>query len=148
MQLGAISEDMKHIGWSYVEFKNNYNTNEIIKPFEIFFINGRFPSDENLGPIAAGNIPAFIKTETPISPLRLYEKFRNTPAHDLVCTQFLAAFNIYVRGDRQLSKHAMTEFYHNLSMQALNKSDDTISLELEVIGEIVKTSINYYIKEF
>ena len=41
----------------------------------------------------------------------------------------------------------MTEFYHNLSMQALNKSDDTISLELEVIGEIVKTSINYYIKE-
>ena len=32
----------------------------------------------------------------------------------------------------------MTEFYHNLSMQALNKSDDTISLELEVIGEIVK----------
>ena len=86
MQLGAISEDMKHIGWSYVEFKNNYNTNEIIKPFEIFFINGRFPSDENLGPIAAGNIPAFIKTETPISPLRLHEKFRNTPAHDLVCT--------------------------------------------------------------
>ena len=42
----------------------------------------------------------------------------------------------------------MTEFYHNLSMQALSKSDDIIILQFEVIREFCKNKTNYYIKNF
>ena len=54
---------------------------------------------------------------------------------------FLAAFNIYLRGDRQLSKSGMTEFFHNLLMQALSKLDDIISLKFDAVSELVKTKI-------
>ena len=37
----------------------------------------------------------------------------------LVPTQFLCVLNIFLDGNRQMSKDAMTEFYHNLSMQGL-----------------------------
>ena len=43
----------------------------------------------------------------------------------LVCVYFLAVLNIHLGGEKIISKNAMSEFYHNLSMQALSKSNET-----------------------
>ena len=80
--------------------------------------------------IVAGNIPSFIKTQNPISRPFLFEKFCNSLSHGLVCAQFLAAFNIYLKGGPKLFKDAMTEFFDILSMQAFSKSDDSVFLNL------------------
>ena len=41
---------------------------------------------------------------------------------------FLAVLNIHLGGEKIISKNAMSEFYHNLSMQVLSKSNDKIFL--------------------
>lgn len=55
--------------------------------------------------------------------------------------QFLCALNNYLSGDREVSKDAMTELYHNLLMQALSKSNHEKSLDFNRTTELVK-SIN------
>ena len=52
--------------------------------------------------------------------------------------QFLAALNIHLSGDKTISKDAMREFFHNLSMQALSKSDDLILLKFDAINRLNK----------
>ena len=47
----------------------------------------------------------------------------------MVLTQFLAALNIYFKGDKLLSKNVITEFLHNLSLQALNRDDGRVQLK-------------------
>lgn len=47
--------------------------------------------------------------------------FRGRKSHSLVCTQFLCALSTYLGSDRKVSKDAMTKFYQNLLMQALDK---------------------------
>ena len=39
---------------------------------------------------------------------------------------FLAVLNIHLGGEKIIPKNAMSEFYHNVSMQALSKSNDEI----------------------
>ena len=52
--------------------------------------------------------------------------------------QFLAALNIHLSGDKTISKDAMREFFHNLSMQALSKSDDLILLKFDPVNRLNK----------
>ena len=40
---------------------------------------------------------------------------------------------MYLEGSSSLSQRVMTEFYHNLSMQALSKSNDSVRLEFIAI---------------
>ena len=54
----------------------------------------------------------------------------------LVSMHFLVALNIYFGGNRALSKDAMSEFLHNLSMPALSISDDSIVLRFDVIKKL------------
>ena len=75
-------------------------------------------------------------------PPFLCKKFRNNSSHGLVCTQFLAAFNIYIGEDPKSSKDAITEFFHYLSMQGLSKSDDSVFLKFESFTELVKDNNN------
>lgn len=42
----------------------------------------------------------------------------------------------------------MTEFFHNFLMQALSKSDDTISLKFDAISEFVKNKNTLLNKNF
>ena len=56
-----------------------------------------------------GVMPSFVKTNEVISPFDFYEKFNST--HCLVSTQFLAAFNIFIGGNKTISKNAMSEFF-------------------------------------
>ena len=52
--------------------------------------------------------------------------------------QFLAALKVHLGGDKTISKEAMSRFFHNLSMQALSKSDDLILLKFEAINKLNK----------
>ena len=49
-----------------------------------------------------------------------------------------ASLYMYLGGSPSLSQRTMTEFYHNLSLQALSKSDDSIRLEFIAIVDLVK----------
>ena len=51
------------------------------------------------------------------------------------------AEDIYLGGNIKLSKNAMTELFSNLSLHALSKSDDTISLDFTQI-ENLTSNIN------
>ena len=140
IKLDAITKDMKFNGCADINFQINYESDKIIKAHDCFYyINGRFCEDEQLISILTGDIPSFIKTQNPISP-RFYLK---TLYSD--CTQFLVAFNIYLGGDLKLSNDAMTDFFHNLSKQALSKSDDSVFLKFENFTELVK-NINILLK--
>ena len=59
----------------------------------------------------------------------------------LTSVQFLAAFNKFLGGDKEISRNAMSEFFHNLSWQALTNESDSIKIEFTAITELVK-SIN------
>ena len=76
----------------------------------------------------------------------LYEKFRSTDALGLVTTQFLASLNAYFGRDINISKDAMTEFYHNLSMQTpLSVSNHSVQMNFASITNLVK-NINILIQ--
>ena len=55
---------------------------------------------------------------------------------NLVSIQFLAALNIYLAGSAKNSKDAMSEFFHNLSLQALSIEDDRIHITFEAMNKI------------
>ena len=80
------------------------------------------------------DIPNFVKAETPLSPIDLYQKFKATDAKALASIQAIAALNIHLGGD--ISKKALTEFLHNLTFQALNIENDDILLSLEHVGNL------------
>ena len=120
--------------------KSIENPKELLNFFSQFFFKmGRFPGCENLAIVPMGVMPSFVKTNEVISPFDLYEKFNSTSAHGLVLTQFLAAFNIFIGGDKTISKNAMSEFFHNLSMQALSRDDDRINIKFDTIEELNKS---------
>ena len=45
---------------------------------------------------------------------------------------------MYLGGSLSVSQRTMTEFYYNLSMQALSKSDDSVRLEFIIIVDLIK----------
>ena len=71
-----------------------------MKAFDFFYyINGRFPTNNDLITALDGDIPDFIKIKLPgqkISPHRLYEMFRSKKSHVPVSTQFLSALDIFL----------------------------------------------------
>ena len=75
----------------------------------------------------------------------LCERLRGGKSHGLVCTQFLCALNIQLGGDPNLSKDAMSEFYYNLLMQALSKSNHKILLNISETSDLAM-NINYIIQ--
>ena len=49
-----------------------------------------------------------------------------------------------MRRDKTISKDALSEFFHNLSMQALSKSDDSILFKFDTINRLNK-SLNSFL---
>ena len=60
--------------------------------------------------VPQAQIPPFIKAQTPLSPIDLYQNFKATDARALVSIQALAASNIHLRGDKKISKNALSEW--------------------------------------
>ena len=106
-----------------------------------FYKTGRFPGNQRLISIPRGRIPSFINSEDVISPRYLYERYLSRDMSGLVGVQFLAALNKYLGGDKEISRNAMSEFFHNLSWQALAADNDGVLLQFDGIGELTH-SIN------
>ena len=104
---------------------------------EFYFHKGRFPGSQELIMVPQAQIPPFIKAQMPLSPIDLYQNFKATDARALVSIQALAALNIYLGGDKTISKNALSEFLHNLSFQALSKKADDIYLNFNNVSELI-----------
>ena len=61
------------------------------------------------------------------------EKFQSGPSYGLAVVQFLAVLNIYFGGDKRLSHNIMSEFFHNMSLQALTIDDDNVKIEFDAV---------------
>ena len=68
-------------------------------------------------------------------------KYLEVLEHGLVSIQFLVALNLFLEGKGKILKDALTEVYHNLSLQALSVKETGIKLEFEKITQLA-TEIN------
>ena len=91
-------------------------------------------------------MPIFVNSKDWISPRALYETLVGRDMQGLVSVQFLAAFNKFLGGDKEISRNAMSESFHNLPWHALTKDNDSIKIEFEAITELVK-SINHLLQK-
>ena len=55
----------------------------------------------------------------------------------LVSIQALATLNIYLGGNAEISRQALTEFLHNMSHQALNKDNDNVFIQFDRTAELI-----------
>ena len=113
---------------------------DILKIFNKFYFKmGRFPGNHfDLVIVPPGVKPSFVKTRDEISPSEINEKFQSGPSYGLAAVQFLAAMNIYFGGEKKLSQNVMSEFFHNMSLQALTIDDDNVKIEFDAISELNK----------
>ena len=124
---------------SHVEFMKVFN--------RFYFKIGRFPGNHvDLIVVPPGVKPSFVKTYDQISPTEINEKFQSGPSYGLAAVQFLAALNVYFGGDKKLSQNVMSEFFHNLSLQALTIDDDSIEITFDEIIELNK-ELKSFIRE-
>ena len=113
---------------------------------DFYYETGRFPGRSTLIAVPRANMPSFINSEGYLSLHALYECYVGRDMQGLVSVQFLAAFNRFLGGDSEVSRNAMSEFFHNLSWQALTNDNDSKQLEFTAITELVK-SINCLIQK-
>ena len=104
---------------------------------ESFQHHGRFPGSQYLIVVPRPEIPYFIKTDKIISTNQLFEKFSISDVRGLVLIQALAALNIYLGGNAEISRQALTEFLHNMSHQALNKDNDNVFIQFDRTAELI-----------
>ena len=144
----VIKDDLNIHLYSNIDLKNEQSPAEIFKLFDKFFFKfGRFWTVNTLAIVPTGVVPSFVKTNDILSLFNLYENFNSIDAHGLVCVQILAALNVFLGGDKIISKNAMSEFFHNLSMQALNEMEDRVKLKFDAKNDLNKSIDNLLITE-
>ena len=135
-----LQNDLRLNLYSNIDLKNEVNTREILETFDrFFFAFGRFPAINELMIFPTGDETIFVKSIDVIFLSELYKRFNSGDTRGLVCIHFLATLNFHLGGDKMISKHAMSEFFHNLSMQALSKSDDTIVFKFDARNRLNKS---------
>ena len=140
-ELDEIYRDLQ-LNYFLIDFNNEKNEEEIMSAYSYFYYTlGRFPGNTDLVIIPKPDTPGFIKTNKIISPNQLYEKFRGTDTKGLVSVQVVAALNMHLVGDTNLYRKTMTKFLHNMSMQNLNRENDSILLDFEKITDLVSNII-------
>ena len=65
------------------------------------------------------------------------KKIAGTNAKELVSFQALAALNIHLGGDKDVSKKALTEYLCNLTFQALSKENDNVLMSFDSLNDLV-----------
>ena len=123
-----MKDDLRLNMFSDIDLKSEHNTKEIFETFDrFFFAFGRFPAMNELTVVPTGDVPSFVQSSDVIGE-----------TGGLVCVHFLAALNVHLGGDKMVSKTARSQFFHNLPMQALSKSDDTIVIKFNAINRLNK----------
>ena len=121
-ELDEIDRDLEH-NYFFIYFDNLTNQEEIMNAYSYFYHRlGRFPGRQDLIIIPKPDIPHFIKTDEIISPNQLYEKFKGSDAKGLVSVQVLAALNIYLGSNVELTfkgdyDRVLAQFIHAGSEQ-------------------------------
>ena len=140
-ELIDIDKDLRQ-NFYFIDFYNEYNDDEIIGAYSyLFHILSHFSGRQDLIIIPKPEIPPFIRTQEVISPNQLCKTFYDTDARGLVSVEMLAGLNIFLGGDPEKSRKTMTEFLHNMSMQALSKSNVKILLEFDKIVDLTTNLI-------
>ena len=132
--LEKMQDDLKFNLYSNIDFKNELNTRETLQTFDRFFFC--IWKINKLIIVPTGNVPSFVKSSGIISPSELYKRFKSGETRELVCIHFLAALTVHLGGEKMISKNTLSEFFHNLSMQGLSKSDDTIVIKFDAINRV------------
>ena len=150
--LEEIEDDLSREIFYNKKIKEITNHTEFLqKMSQFFYKTGRFPGSVEMAIIPRGVTPSFVKENQLINPFDLYEKFQFTDSHGLVSVQFLAALNVFVGGNKNTSKNAMSEFFSNLTLQALSIEDDRIEIkfdEIEKLNKELKEAFLYEKKSF
>ena len=134
-----MEEDLANHRIFYGRLKKVESQTDLLMIFSNFYFKtGRFPGFFELINVPPGENPPFIEKHDKISPFEINEKFSNTDAYGLASVQFLAILNVFFGGDKLLSKNVMSEFLHNLSLQALTIDDDKIEMQFYEIEELSK----------
>ena len=134
-----MEDDLANHRIFYKRLKKVESQKDLLMIFSNFYFKtGRFPGFFELINVPPGENPDFIEKHDKISPFEINEKFSNTDAYGLASVQFLAILNVFFGGDKILSKNVMSEFLHNLSLQALTIDDDKIEMQFYEIEELSK----------
>ena len=142
-----IDTDLTNHNYFTWDPNETFVKNRILATYRDFYYEtGRFPGRNSLIPVPMANIPLFVNSRDWISPRSLYETCVGRDMQGLKSAQFLAAFNKFLGGDKEISRNAMSEFFHNLSWQALTNENDSIKIEFAAITELVK-SINLLLQK-
>ena len=126
------------------------SSNELLTIFSNFYFKtGRFPGVHQLLSVPPGVNPTFIEKHDRLSPFDINDKFQNTSLYGLASVQFLSALNVFFGGDKNLSQNVMSEYLHNLSLQALTIDDDKYEIqfyEVEELNRNLKRLMRDYIR--
>ena len=100
--------------------QNVETATELLMLFDFFyFVIGRFPTTGVHTFIQRADSPMEVNSEE-LNIKKLYEKFRTTNSYALVSSQFLAALNIFLGDDPELSRRFLREFYQNMTVSTLS----------------------------
>ena len=94
---------------------------ELLMLFDYFyFINGRFPTTNEHTFVPRAKLPLKVNGEE-LNIKKLYEKFRGSDSHSIVCSQFLAALFLLFNGvSEEKASNFLFEFYQNMTVGALS----------------------------
>ena len=110
-----------------------------------YYKYGRFPGSQKFVSIPQVNIPIFLKTGMPISPVDLHKKFAGIDAKALVSIHALAALHIHFGGNKYISQAALREYLKNLTCQALSKENDEIFMSFNDIGLLPNSLLEQFV---
>ena len=107
-----------------------------------YYLYGKFPELDEFVNVPYHKKPYFLKTKTQLPPSNLYSKFSASTAKDLVSFHALCALNIYLGGNKDISKLAYGEFLKNLTYQALSQENDEIFLSFDQATDLANSIVN------
>ena len=143
-----IENDLNINLYSNIDIRNEQSPAEFLYFLMFFFFKfGRFLAVNTLAIVPTRVVPSFVKTNNIVLLFDLHENSNSTDAHGLVGVQFLAVLNVFLGGGNIISKNAMSEFFHNLSMHALNEMDNRVKLKFDAINDLNKNINNLLITE-
>ena len=128
--------------------RENYEINDVKNldsSVSFYFKHGRFPGNNDLTILPQTTLPSVVdQLSVEVSPVQLYEKFKNTDSKNLVSFQAIVALFLYYGGEKITAKKAMDEWKENLTFQALSKENDNIIMHFDKFTYIVL----HFLKEF
>ena len=132
-----IEDDLSNYRIFFKKLKKIESHVEFMKILSNFYFKtGRFPGYSELINVPPGVNPHFIEKNDIISPFEINEKFKDSSCYGLASVQFTSALHIFFGGEKNLSKNVMSEFLHNLSLQALTIDDDRIEKQFYEIVDL------------